>query len=113
MERDSTNRRTLPALRKCRHKSISQVQLFDTCVFTAQIYRYAMLHLCWNESSEQRPTFLDLVQQISTTLEEEAGYLDFSRSLSWKNQEQGEYSQSPSGKQKSSGKTEAFEMQLK
>lgn len=72
-----------------------------------------MMHICWNESPEQRPTFLNLVDFISTTLEEEAGYLDLSRSLSWKNPVQEEYSQNPSRQQESSGNIETFEMQVK
>ena len=75
--------------------------------------RYSMMYVCWNESPEQRPTFLDLVDLISITLEEEAGYLDLSRSLSWKNPVQGRYSWSTSRQQESSAEIEAFEMQVR
>ena len=75
--------------------------------------RYSMMHVCWNESPEQRPTFLDLVDLISTTLEKEAGYLDLSCSLSWKNLVQGRLSWSTSRRQENSAEIEAFEMQVK
>ena len=53
------------------------------------------MHSCWNEAPEQRPTFLELVEQISATLEEEAGYLEMSHSLTWKTQEHGSFWQIP------------------
>ena len=37
-----------------------------------------MMHTCWNTLSEQRPTFSTIVQQISTVLEKEAGYVNLS-----------------------------------
>ena len=48
--------------------------------------RFSLILACWNEEPEQRPLFVNIVQQISATLEQEAGYVDFSRSLSWKKQ---------------------------
>ena len=39
---------------------------------------------CWYEDPHQRPRFSSLVQGFSDMLEEEAGYFNLSRSLSWK-----------------------------
>ena len=41
---------------------------------------------CWYEDPLQRPRFSGLVQGLSDMLEEEAGYFNLSRSLSWKKQ---------------------------
>lgn len=35
---------------------------------------YAVMHGCWNEDPEQRPTFANLVRHIADVLEREAGY---------------------------------------
>ena len=37
---------------------------------------------CWNKFPEERPTFSELVTLISTSLEEMAGYLDFTTPFS-------------------------------
>ena len=39
---------------------------------------------CWCVDSHQRPRFSDLVSKFSDLLERDAGYLELSRSLSWK-----------------------------
>lgn len=40
--------------------------------------------ICWNSDPEKRTKFTDLVQQFSNLLEQEAGYLNLRRSLSWR-----------------------------
>ena len=39
---------------------------------------------CWCVDSHQRPRFSDLDSKFSDLLERDAGYLELSRSLSWK-----------------------------
>lgn len=43
-----------------------------------------MIKSCWDGDPQNRPRFADLVQQFSDLLEQEAGYLDLCRSLSWR-----------------------------
>ena len=74
------------------------------------------MHSCWNEAPEQRPAFIELAEQVSATLEEEAGYLEMSHSLTWKTQEHGKFLVDSHGlnrQQKSCSETEHFEMQVK
>ena len=40
--------------------------------------RYGVFLQCWNEHADKRPSFSDLVMEISKLLEEIAGYIDFS-----------------------------------
>ena len=40
--------------------------------------------ICWKSDPEERTRFADLVQQFSNMLEQEAGYLNLHRSLSWR-----------------------------
>ena len=40
--------------------------------------RYDVFLQCWNEHADKRPSFSDLVMEISKLLEEIAGYIDFS-----------------------------------
>ena len=49
--------------------------------------RFSIISSCWKEEPEERPTFSDLVQEISSVLEAEAGYLDLSSSLAWKKEQ--------------------------
>ena len=37
-----------------------------------------MIFQCWSERADKRPSFSDLVMEISKLLEEIAGYMDFS-----------------------------------
>ena len=46
--------------------------------------RYNLMFNCWYEDPHQRPRFSSLVQGLSNMLEEEAGYLNLSLTLSWK-----------------------------
>ena len=41
--------------------------------------RYDMMTQCWVKESWKRPSFSQLVNHISTSLEEMAGYLDITR----------------------------------
>ena len=52
---------------------------------------------CWYEDPEQRPRFSSLVQGLSDMLEEEAGYFNLSRSLSWKKEPEQRFVASPAG----------------
>ena len=52
---------------------------------------------CWYEDPEQRPRFSSLVQGLSDMLEEEAGYFNLSRSLSWKKEPEQRFVVSPAG----------------
>ena len=38
---------------------------------------------CWSNDPKERAKFASLTQQLSSLLEQEAGYLDLRRSLSW------------------------------
>ncbi len=40
--------------------------------------RYETLLQCWRKDPEERPSFKDLVQSLSTMLEQIAGYMDLS-----------------------------------
>ena len=55
--------------------------------FILFVTRFHTINSCWLKAPEERPTFLHLVQEISSILEAEAGYLDLSVSLVWKKQE--------------------------
>ena len=48
------------------------------------LYSFATVMSCWDADPQNRPKFADLVQQLSDVLEQEAGYLDLRRSLSWR-----------------------------
>ena len=52
---------------------------------------------CWYEDPHQRPRFSSLVQGFSDMLEEEAGYFNLSRSLSWKKEPEQRSVASPAG----------------
>jgi len=39
---------------------------------------------CWSSDPQERAKFASLTQQLSNLLEQEAGYLDLQRSLSWR-----------------------------
>ena len=39
--------------------------------------RYTMMHECWNENPDGRPTFSALLSTVSERLENISGYLDF------------------------------------
>ena len=39
---------------------------------------YSVMLKCWSESSEDRPSFVHVVQLLNSLLEEIAGYIDFS-----------------------------------
>ena len=41
-------------------------------------YRYAIMLKCWQASPDERPPFSTLVVLVSTDLERQAGYLEFS-----------------------------------
>ena len=45
---------------------------------------------CWNLDSHQWPKFANLQCDISDTLEAAAGYMELSRSLNWKKEEEQE-----------------------
>ena len=47
-------------------------------------YRYEIITLCWNVDSQKRPRFSKLVNNFSDILEQDAGYLELSQSLSSK-----------------------------
>lgn len=51
-------------------------------------YSYAIIVDCWYTDQHNRPKFNELVQQLSTLLEQEAGYLDLGQSLSWREHSQ-------------------------
>ena len=40
--------------------------------------------ICWSSDPQERAKFASLTQQLSNLLEQEAGYLDLRRSLSWR-----------------------------
>ena len=52
---------------------------------------------CWDEDPHPRPRFSSLVQGLSDMLEEEAGYFNLSRSLSWKKEPEQRSVASPAG----------------
>ena len=43
---------------------------------------------CWNLDSHQRPKFANLQCDVSDLLEAAAGYMELSRSLNWKKEEE-------------------------
>ena len=43
---------------------------------------------CWNLDSYQRPKFANLQCDVSDILEAAAGYMELSRSLNWKKEEE-------------------------
>ena len=47
-------------------------------------HSYAVMIVCWNHDPQERAKFVSLTQQLSNILEQEAGYLDLRRSLSWR-----------------------------
>ena len=59
--------------------------------------RYNIMFNCWYEDPHQRPRFSGLVQRLSNMLEEEAGYLNLSLSLSWKKEPEQRSVASPAG----------------
>ena len=48
------------------------------------LFRCNTMLNCWYNDPDQRPRFSSLVQDLSDMLEEEAGYFNLSRTLSWK-----------------------------
>ena len=46
-------------------------------VFFTCMYSYCMMMSCWNESPDQRPSFEELVNTITTTLAPLGDYMDF------------------------------------
>ena len=75
--------------------------------------------ICWNSDPEKRTKFTDLVQQFSNLLEQEAGYLNRRRSLSWRTRKKAFVVKTPTpqsvdkqviGKEKESAETDEVEM---
>ena len=52
-------------------------QVFGLHVFYLT-YRYDIMQKCWQADADERPPFSTLVVLVSTDLERQAGYLEFS-----------------------------------
>ena len=51
---------------------------FPELVLSSSFLRFTMIQACWNGIPEHRPTFSTIVEQITTVLGREAGYISFS-----------------------------------
>ena len=54
-------------------------------------YRYDMILEFWSEHADKRPSFSDLVMEISKLLEGIAGYMDFSSISANRSQDENSY----------------------
>ena len=80
----------LHALMKCNQSML--ICSVSESYFFLLLCSYAILIVCWKSDPQKRAKFAILTQQLSKMLEEEAGYLDLSCSLSWKVMEKEERS---------------------
>ena len=63
---------------------IYTIQTFES---VSIFYSCAVITDCLYTDQHKHPKFFDLVEQLSNILEQEAGYLDLGRSLSWRKPE--------------------------